>query len=361
MAASTAQADRAFMHVRGILEGSPVLREMVEGVPTSDTIRLRTRVDVQVRPANFRTIRGVTSPAVIADEVAFWLVEGTANPDTEILNAVRPSLATTGGPLFVISSVYAKRGEVYDTFRREFGPDGDPLIMVAKGPSRTFNPTLTERTVERALARDHASASAEYLSEFRSDIEQFVSREVVEACVVPGVYERGYAPGVTYRAFVDPSGGSVDAMTLAIGHAEGERACLDVLRERAPPFSPEAVVQEFAEVLKAYGVHEVTGDRYAGEWPREQFRKAGVTYRLAERPRSELYRDMLPLLNSGRAELLDSPKLVTQIVGLERRVARGGRESIDHAPRAHDDLANVAAGVICMLGARSTYNIEAFA
>ena len=38
-------------------------------------------------------------------------------------------------------------------------------------------------------------------------------------------------------------------------------------------------------------------------------------------------------------------RLVSQIVGLERRVSRAGKDSIDHAPHGHDDLANVVAGV----------------
>jgi hypothetical protein len=33
----------------------------------------------------------------------------------------------------------------------------------------------------------------------------------------------------------------------------------------------------------------------------------------------------------------------------ERRTARGGRDSIDHAPNAHDDLANSVAGVVAAL------------
>ena len=50
------------------------------------------------------------------------------------------------------------------------------------------------------------------------------------------------------------------------------------------------------------------------------------------------------MLNSGNVELLDSPRLLAQILGLERRVARGGQDSIDHAPGSHDDVANAAAG-----------------
>jgi hypothetical protein len=60
----------------------------------------------------------------------------------------------------------------------------------------------------------------------------------------------------------------------------------------------------------------------------------------------DLYRELLPLINSGRCELLDHPKLISQLTGLERRTARGGRDSIDHAPGAHDDVANAVAGAL---------------
>jgi hypothetical protein len=105
-------------------------------------------------------------------------------------------------------------------------------------------------------------------------------------------------------------------------------------------------VEEFAKLLAGYGVSEVTGDRYGGEWPRDEFRKHGVEYRLADKTRSDLYLELLPMLNSARADLLDLPVLVNQLVGLERRVSRGGRESIDHAPNGHDDVANAVAGVM---------------
>jgi len=344
LAASVSQADRAFNHVLGVLEHSPVLSQTIIG-QVSGIIRLNTGVDVEVRPANFRTVRGVTAVAVIADEVAFWMIDGSSNPDAEILNALRPALATTGGPLFVISSPYAKKGELYATYRRDYGADGDPRVLVAKGASRTFNSTLPQRVIDRAYARDAAVAASEFGGEFRNDLEAFVSREIVEACVAPDVLERPYSPGRRYRAFVDPSGGGADAMTLAIAHDADGKAVVDATRERKPPFSPESVVEEFAGLLKTYGLSRVTGDRYAGEWPREAFRRHGITYDIAGQPKSQLFQDFLPLLNSRRAVLLDNDALVSQIASLERRVARGGRESIDHPPHGHDDLANAVAGV----------------
>src|SRR5262249_38866666 len=156
----------------------------------------------------------------------------------------------------VISSPYARRGEVWATYRSHYGPQGDPRILVAHGTSRDFNPSLPQSVVDRALARDAAAASAENLAQFRSDLEAFVSREVVDAAVVPDRHELLPVSGTTYEAFVDPSGGSADAMTLAIAHRDLQtsRGVLDAVRERRPPFSPETVVEEFSILLKSYGI-----------------------------------------------------------------------------------------------------------
>ena len=55
----------------------------------------------------------MTCVAAVADEIAFWQAEdGSANPDTEILRAIRPSLLTTRGPLIAISSPYARSSSV---------------------------------------------------------------------------------------------------------------------------------------------------------------------------------------------------------------------------------------------------------
>ena len=129
---------------------------------------------------------------------------------------------------------------------------------------------------------------------------------------------------------------------------------LDCVRERRAPFSPEDVVREFAETLKSYGVSKVKGDRYAGEWPRERFRVHGIGYESCERSKTEIYLDLLPLLNSGRVELLDHPRLIAQLLNLERRTARGGRDSVDHPPNAHDDLINSVAGVLVDVATKPT-------
>jgi hypothetical protein len=217
-----------------------------------------------------------------------------------------------------------------------------------------MNSSVPEEFIARELEKDHPRAAAEYLAEFRGDIESFVSIEVLRACISPGVRERLPVRQWRYHAFVDPSGGSNDSMTLAICHKEGVTCVLDAIREVRPPFSPEAVVEDFGKLIRSYRITTVHGDRYGGEWCREPFRRHGVNYELSELSKSELYQATLPLLNSGAVDLLDNDRLVHQLVGLERRTARGGKDSIDHARGAHDDLANAAAGAIELAASKPT-------
>ncbi|MER8654408.1 hypothetical protein [Mesorhizobium sp. M0847] len=169
---------------------------------------------------------------------------------------------------------------------------------------------------------------------------------MVEACIEPGVHERGYVRDYRYTAFVDTSSGASDSMALGVSHREGARAVLDCLREVKAPFNPADVVREFAAVLKNYQITSVKGDAYAVGFVRDAFEKAGVRYVLSERNRSELYLDALPTLMSRSAVLLDNPRLVGQISQLERRTMRSGRDAVDHMRGMSDDLANAALGAI---------------
>src|SRR5262249_38466786 len=188
-------------------------------------------------------------------------------------------------------------------------------------------------------------AAAEYGAEFRTDVEDFITLERVWACV--GDYEERGPEARQHFGFVDPAGGSgADSMTLAISHKEAERVVVDKVVEVKPPFSPEEVINRFAIELRTYRIGTVVGDAYAGEYPREHFRRRGISYRLSDKTKGELYRDLLPALNSQRVLLPKNERLIAQLVGLERRVGRSGRDLIDHAPNSHDDLINACAGAI---------------
>ncbi len=109
---------------------------------------------------------------------------------------------------------------------------------------------------------------------------------------------------------------------------------------------------DFAALLKRYRVTRATADRFAGDFPAEQMRGHGIKVEPADRAKSDLYKAFLPMLNSDQVELLDLPRLRTQLASLERRVGRSGRDSIDHPANGNDDVVNSAAGALVLAGAR---------
>ncbi len=354
LACDRKQARTVMRYVAGLLHSNPMLERMIYR-EQGESIELINRTVIEVSTASFRAVRGYTLAAVIADEIAFWRSDESANPDKEIINALRPAMATLDGRLIALSSPYAKRGALWDTYCRHYGKPGS--ILVAQAPTLTMNPSLPKRVVDEAMERDPEAASAEYLAEFRSDLETFLLREVVDAAVRTNPLELPYDKAHRYFAFVDPAGGGQDEYTLAIGHKEDDDTIVDVLRARRGV--PAELTAGYATLLKSYSIRKVTGDKYAGSWPADEFKKHDIDYTASEKPKSGLYLDLLPALNSGRVELPPDNRLVNQLIGLERRTARGGRDSIDHAPGGHDDRANVIAGMVSTKAA-SSYDLELF-
>jgi hypothetical protein len=331
----------------GLLREVPMLRSTIVD-ELAETVVLRNRINIEIHTASFRSTRGYTVVASLLDELAYWPTDAeSSDQDVEVINAIKPAMATIpNAMLLCASSPYSRRGALWEAHHRHFGKDGDE-VLVWQAATRDMNPSVPQAFIDKHMAEDPSRAAAEYGALFRVDLEAFVSREVLDRCVVLGRHELPCIAGVHYVGFCDPSGGSADSMTLAICHIEdSNRAVLDLVREVRPPFSPDSVVKEFAALLKAYGIASIKGDRYAGEWPRERFRVHGVEYVPAVKTKSDIYGSLLPVLNSGRVELLDHAKLIAQLLGLERNTARGGRESIDHAPGAHDDIVNAVAGAV---------------
>lgn len=346
IAADRKQARVLMRYISSLFNNVQLLKPLI-AKETMESIELTNSINIEVHTCNFRTVRGYTVIACIADEIAFWRMEDSANPDIEILNAVRPAMSTIPGSLLLcLSSPYARKGSLWQTYKDYFGKDSDTLVWQA--PTKIMNPSVPQRVIDKALERDPASAQAEYMAQFRSDIESYISREAVEGVTIPERFELPPVPGVRYRAFVDPSGGSVDSFTLAISHDENGRKVLDCIREVKPPFNPDSVVKDYAELLEMYWLREATGDRFGGSWVQSKFREHRVTYKVSEKVKSDLYRELLPLINSGQCELLDNKRLFNQLTGLERRTGRGGRDTIDHSFMSKDDVVNAVAG--CLVG-----------
>ena len=315
LAPTMAQASIVFAYALGFIEASPLLRQQLLS-STSTEIRLAGDVVIAVHPANYRSVRGRTLLAVIADEIAYWRSDDdqSANPDR---------------------------------YGQSFGVD-DPDVLVIQAPSLALNPTLSQATIDRAHADDAESASSEWDAQFRTDLSAFLSDDLIDSAI-DRARPREIPPvsGRSYVAFVDPSGGRADAYTLCIGHKEKDgRFVCDLIRRVAPPFDPQSVTASFANLCREYRLTKIVSDNYAGEWVSSAWREQGFTHDRSEMPASALYLEALASFARGSISIPDNPQLIRELRQLERRTSRTGRDTVSHPPDGHDDHANALCGAL---------------
>jgi hypothetical protein len=307
-------------------------------------------VVISIHSNSFRNIRGKTLLACIFDEVAFWRDEVSANPDLETYRAVLPSLVRTGGMLIGISTPYRRGGLLHAEYKDHFDTDDDDVLVV-KGSTQQFNPTISQITIAKAIAADPEGARAEWDAEFRSDVSAlFDEAAIADAINYSRPLELPPCSSYKYCAFADASAGRNDAFTLAIGHTEGakgeETFVCDVIRGVTAPFNPRSVAEEYAKLARQYNCSKIVGDAFAGECVAQAFRDRGIGYETSKLNKSRLYLESLAHFNRGAVSLPDHDKLSRELRCLERRVHRSGRDSVDHPQYGSDDYANAVCGAL---------------
>jgi hypothetical protein len=333
-------------------------------------------VTIEVFTSSFRTSRGYAIAAWLGDEIAFWRTnDDSANPDRAIKKAIEGGMVQIpNAKTFLLSSPYGEDGVLWDEFESYY-PRNDKnehladvearakqdRVLVWKARTTYMNPDpVVAVAVAAEYLKDPVGAEAEYGANFRKDVTDYVSRSVVKECTNEGVEsippcrlgpDTKPEERFNYHAFVDTSGGSQDAFTLSIAHwdpKDGGKAVQDYLRVWLAPFKPSAVVKEACADLKTYRLNHVTGDAYAGEWPRERFAEKLVGYVVSERTKHDIYKAMMPALNSRLVLLLDNAFQREELVNLKRRVTPMGKDIIDHPTPGHDDAINSGAGALLL-------------
>jgi hypothetical protein len=356
IASDRKQARQMMNYVKGLIAGSRVIANEAQK-DKEESIEFSHRVRLEIHTPSFRSTRGYSYAAVVLDELSYFRADLSANPDVELVRAVRPGLANLKGRLIGLSSPHARRGHLFEMYRQHHGINGANVLVLQAREPHLLNPTIDAGVIERAMAEDPEAARSEWYGQFRSDISQFLPDTLIDAATVEGRTELPAAPNQGYVAFVDMSGGVSDAASLAIAHrAPGtrtEHVILDHLIIAKAPHEPREVAARFCATLQHFGVRHVTGDRYGGEWVRGAFKAFGIRYEPAELDKSGIYSEVSPLFAEKRVELLDNRQLLTELRLLERRPRSGGRgDAIDHAPRAHDDAANAACGALWLAASK---------
>jgi len=336
------QARGVLDYCRGLLSPFP---DMIEK-ELSWEIWLKSRVIISIQTASFKTSRGRSVAMLIMDEVAFFQDENSANPAAEILTAILPSLMD-GGKVIGLSSPFGKFGLLYSLYKEHFGKN-ESDILVWKANAKIMRPNYSDKKLESARKRDPIAFRSEYEALFRDDLETYLSELDIEQVTAKSRLMIPPISGTRYYCFVDPSGGKNESFTACVGHSENGKAVMDRMQEFKAPFKPSEVVARICEIIKPYGVYELTGDAYAGMWPSDKFSEHNIRYHVSKLDKNEIFLRFQAYVKSQEVELLDSDRLKVQLQSIQRKAASGGRETFIHG-LAGDDLANSVAGCACGL------------
>jgi hypothetical protein len=349
-----AQNMRQAKVVRGYIEGkirkSPVLQRHVLATRAQE-LELDNRITIAIHPSSFRAIRGLSVVSCICDEIAFWFTEDTyANPDSEVLKAVRPAMATfPHGKLLLVSSPYTMSGALWDIWQRR---DSDPDTLVWRAPTALMNPTVSPRFLAKEQARDPENYRREYEAEFTEAISSFLSSDAINACVAEG--RIALAPNrdqFQYVAAIDAAYKG-DRFTICIAHYDRprDRVVIDHLGgwlgSRQQPLRLGEVMPKIRALADRYGFYRVLGDQFGAEPLKDAFQRHGLTFEertFTPTSKADIYATLRSRIQDGTIELLDHKDALRELRALELENLPGGGTRIGHPRHGRDDYADAIA------------------
>jgi hypothetical protein len=334
----------------GLLNASAMLKKLIVGT-TKDSITLSNNIVIEIFAASPSAPRSYTICCALLDEIAQMPTSDSVRSDVQIINAIRPGMATLPGSILLCaSSPYASRGALFDAFQRHYGWD-DSDVLVWRAPTRTMNASVPQAIIDAALKEDASAGAAEWLAEFRQDVSGYLDEATLSAAVdhdrrspeLPPI------PGQRHKCFIDSSGGRGCHYTCAIGYRKDGRFVISALRGYAPPFNPAVVTKELSDLVRRYGGcgGEVVGDNFSGEWVKAAWEQNGLRYRLCKLTSASLiYLETLPLFTQRIVSLPDHPRLLRELRGLERTISPSGRDMVKRPRHGSDDYAAAICGCL---------------
>lgn len=324
--------------------------------PCDGGVELTSRnVVFKVFTASITGVSGFTCISAICDEVAKWRdVDTGANPASEVLASLRPTMATQREARIILSS--SPMGMLDAHFDAcELG--STDFQYVVRCATWEANPTLTEADT-RALEPDEAVWRREYaaipLAEHESSL---LTESEVDAATRSEPLELGPETGVSYEAAMDPATRG-DAWTLAIAALRntpaGLRRSIVAVREwrgsRTAPLSPRAVLAEVAGILRPYRVDFVYSDQASGDALRDHAEAFGLTLIVTPTTatnRLAMYENLRVRIAAGEVELPPHPTVKADLLAVRKRITRAGVSiELPHAGGRHCDFAPAIALVV---------------
>ncbi len=343
IAPTKALARIAFHFLRRYLLNSPTLSKHIVKILKNE-IELDNGITIACYPCSYVAVRGVTIVAAICDEMAFWRHEETAaNPEEEILDALRPGMATVArAKLIKISTPFRKEGLLWTEYQRRTELD----FLVWQAPAAEMNPAISPAVLEREQQRDEQKFLREFMAEFTENITSWINPEILEPCIVRGRRELPRLRDAIYAAALDPATRHSD-FTLAIVHLslDGKMVVDRVDRwagTKTAPLAFEPVLDDIKFIFDGYGINCAVGDQHCCDVIQQSLLQRGISYEIipfGTHTRARIFANLKHLLVQGKIELLDEPELLRQLRSLEEQKTDRGQVDVRPSGGTKDDLA----------------------
>lgn len=328
-------ADVVFGHLVGRAQASPLIRPLIIGEPSTDSIHFR---HPSGRPIQIKVVAGARAGATL---VARWSAgcifdefprmiggdDGVVNWN-DCRDAVLLRLLP-GAQIWDIGSPWAPYGPAYELVTEFLGKPSAAMVVV-RAPAPDMNPVYwTPERVAKAK-EDPDVYRTDVLAEFATAEEALFSAESVDRCTRKAPHVVGHKPGNTYYAAMDPATRG-NGWTLAIATRDAGTTVVvradEWLGSRHEPLDPGEVLAEIAGILAVYGLTSVDSDQWMGDALIALGRQVGlniVPWRLADRERAERYLAIRTRMDSNELEFPPVPKMRTDLLHVRKRLTPGG-------------------------------------
>jgi hypothetical protein len=297
-------------------------------------------IELTDKPYLFRvftaTVAGVSGPTCIGavcDEAAKWRDADTgANPATQVLDSLRPTLLTQPrAKLFLSSSPLGELDAHADAMRL-----GDTEYqLTSTAATWVANPSVTE-------AQTHAECSNPdvWRREYAAIPMEGTEEGMFSPALLDGATRKtGDVPretGVTYNASMDPALVR-NAWTLAVcarrwvnGRVRRTVVCTREWRgTAAQPLRPDVVLLECSRVLRTYDLDVVDTDEFHGQSLAIIAERPDIDLVVRVNPTTapdkiERYESILTMLSDGALEIPPDPRVRADLLAVRRLLTPNG-------------------------------------
>lgn len=336
--------DSANLHIENIsriLRRSKSFKGMIEE-RTKERIRLSNGVTILSLPASGRSVRGYTASCVILDELAHFVDTQGNNSADGVFDAVTPTLATFGdlGRLIITTTPAARTGIVYDLYDRSSRGELEDFYLT-KAATREMNPSVSERTINRAMTRDSQSASVEYFAEFADPTAAYLDSDTIDRAIDRRHKTEKGEKNQRYVMAIDPATMG-DRYAFMICHRENGKIVHDFSHIMLPPVDPNAAEDLLFDLVNRFNPDRIrcdtaaTVERLKGKIPRLEYTPFSRPMKL------RIYGALKESFNLSQISIYKDENLIDELRALQIR--NGVDISAPKSGRVkHDDLADCLA------------------